>query len=114
MRDLLRKVLEKEHFQVSLAANGHEAMASLSRGQFDLVITDMLMPDDGGLELLRAIRGTQPGLPVIIVTAFGDWRSYGQAFELGAAAFISKPLKMAELIAAIHAALAGRGAGRAA
>jgi DNA-binding response OmpR family regulator len=47
---------------------------------------------------------------VIIVTAFGDWHSYSRALELGAAAFISKPLRMAELIAAVHAALAGRGA----
>jgi DNA-binding NtrC family response regulator len=112
MRDLLRKVLEKEGYHVAVAADGHEATASLSRDPFDLVVTDMLMPDDGGLDLLRAIRVTQPTLPVIIITAFGDWRSYSRALELGAAAFISKPLKMAELIAAIHTALAGRGAGQ--
>jgi DNA-binding NtrC family response regulator len=114
MRDLLRKVLEKEGFQVSVSENGHQAAASLSRNPFDLVVTDMLMPDDGGLELLRTIRETQPTLPVIIITAFGDWRSYSRALELGAAAFISKPLKMAELIVAIQTALAPRGRGRAA
>lgn len=114
MRDLLRKVLEKEGYQVSVVADGHEAAASLSRGEFDLIIADMLMPHDGGLELLEIIRGTHPTLPVIIITAFGDWRSYSRALELGAAAFISKPLKMAELIVAIHTALAGRGAGWAA
>jgi len=113
MRDLLRKVLEKEGFQVSVARDGHEASASISRHPFDLVVTDMLMPDDGGLELLRSIRQTHPVLPVIIITAFGDWGTYSRALELGAAAFISKPLKMAELIVAIHAALAGRGAGQA-
>jgi two-component system OmpR family response regulator len=114
MRDLLRKVLEKEGFLISLAGNGREAAASLSQGQFDLVVTDMLMPDNGGLELLRAIRTSQPTLPVIIITAFGDWGSYTRALELGAAAFISKPLKMAELTAAIQVALAARGAGQAA
>ena len=112
MRDLLRKVLEKEGYRVSVAADGHEASASLIPHVFDLVVTDMLMPDDGGLELLRIIRKTHPALPVIIITAFGDWGSYTKALELGAAAFISKPLKMAELISAIHAALAGRGAGQ--
>ena len=113
MRDLLRKVLEKEGYRISVAGDGREAIASLSRKPYDLVVTDMLMPDDGGLELLRAIRQTHPPLPVIIITAFGDWGSYSQALELGAAAFISKPLKMAELIAAIQTALAGRGAGQA-
>ncbi len=114
MRDLLRKVLEKEGYRVSVAGDGHEALVLLSPGAFDLVVTDMLMPEDGGLELLQVIRETHPGLPVIIITAFGDWGSYSRALELGAAAFISKPLKMAELIGAIHTALAGRGAGQAA
>lgn len=106
MRDLLRKVLAKEGYRVSVAADGREASVSLSRVRFDLVVTDMLMPDDGGLELLRVIRETHPTLPVIIITAFGDWGSYSRALELGAAAFISKPLKMAELLGAIHTALA--------
>jgi two-component system, OmpR family, response regulator len=113
MRDLLRKVLEKEGYQVSVAADGREATASLCRHLFDLVVTDMLMPEDGGLELLRSIRERHPTLPVIIITAFGDWGSYSRALELGAAAFISKPLKLAELIAAIQTALAGSGAGQA-
>jgi DNA-binding NtrC family response regulator len=110
MRDLLRKVLEKEGYRVSVAADGHEASAVATRDQFDLVITDMLMPHDGGLELLEFLRRTHPGLPVIIVTAFGDWQNYSQAVQLGAAAFISKPLKMGELISAVHMTLGKRGA----
>jgi len=113
MRDLLRKVLEKEGYRVSVAADGEAASASLSRIAFDLVVTDMLMPDNGGLELLQGIRRSHPTLPVIIITAFGDWGSYSRALELGAAAFISKPLKLGELIGAIHTALAGRAAGQA-
>ncbi len=113
MRDLLRKVLEKEGYSVSVAGDCHEATASLSKRLFDLVVSDMLMPGDGGLELLRSIRESHPTLPVIIITAFGDWGSYSRALELGAAAFISKPLKLAELISAIQTALAGRGAGQA-
>lgn len=110
MRDLLRKVLGKEGYRVSVAGNGHEALALIARGTFDLVVTDMLMPHDGGLELLEVIQRVHPTLPVIIVTAFGDWHSYSRALTLGAAAFISKPLRMSELIAAVHTALAGRGA----
>jgi DNA-binding NtrC family response regulator len=114
MRELLRKVLEKEGHRVALAADGHEAAVMISRDRFDLVVTDMLMPNDGGLELLETIRRSHPKLPVIIITAFGDWGSYSRALELGAAAFISKPLKMAELVAAIRTALAQHSRGRAA
>ena len=110
MRDLLRKVLEKEGYRVSVAGDGREALAVLARGIFDLVVTDLLMPRDGGLQLLQALNHLRPALPVIIVTAFGDWHSYTQALDLGAAAFISKPLRMSELIAAVHSALARRGA----
>ena len=110
MRDLLRKVLAKEGYRVSLAADGREALVELDRNPFDLVVTDMLMPHSGGLELLEATHRNHPNLPVIIVTAFGDWGTYSRALSLGAAAFISKPLRMSELIAAVHAALAGRSA----
>ena len=110
MRDLLRKVLAKEGYRVSLAADGREALVELTRSPFDLVVTDMLMPHSGGLELLEATHRSHPNLPVIIVTAFGDWGTYSRALSLGAAAFISKPLRMSELIAAVHTALAGRGA----
>ncbi len=110
MRDLLRKVLAKEGYRISVADDGREAFALLAREAFDLVVTDMLMPRDGGLELLEAVRRSHLSLPVIIVTAFGDWSSYTRALDLGAAAFINKPLRMSELIAAVHAALEKRGA----
>jgi len=110
MRDLLRKVLEKEGYRVSVACDGREAFALLLRESFDLVVTDMLMPRDGGLELLAAIQRSRLALPVIIVTAFGDWDSYSRALDLGAAAFINKPLRMSELIAAVHTALSKRSA----
>jgi DNA-binding NtrC family response regulator len=110
MRDLLRKVLEKEGYRISVAGDGGEASSRIAREDFDLIVTDMLMPSVGGIELLEAIRRSHPALPVIIVTAFGDWDSYSRALALGAAAFISKPLRMSELTTAVHAALAKRGA----
>jgi DNA-binding NtrC family response regulator len=70
----------------------------------------MLMPFEGGLALLKAVRRLSSAIPVIIVTAFGDGESYAQAMDHGAWAFISKPLRMADLKAAVHSALAARGA----
>ncbi len=108
MRELLRKVLEKDGHTVTTASGSCEALALLAACLYDLVVTDLLMPFDGGLALLEAIRRTSPATPVIIVTAFGDWKSYAQAMELGASAFISKPLRMAELTGAVHTAMMGR------
>ncbi len=110
MRDLLRKVLEKEGHGVTVASGSCEALALLAARPYDLVVTDVLMPFDGGLALLEAIRRTSPSTAVIIVTAFGDWEGYTQAMELGASAFISKPLRMGELTSAVHSALMARGA----
>jgi DNA-binding NtrC family response regulator len=87
MRDLLRKVLEKEGYRVSVSGDGHQALIAFDRETFDLVVTDMLMPCDGGLELLETVHRIHPSLPVIIVTAFGDWQAASGAGQ-GAAAFI--------------------------
>lgn len=106
MRELLKKVLAKEGYGVGLAANGAEALARLAWQPYDLVITNMLMPEGGGLQLLADIRARSPELPVIMITAFGDWSSYARALDLGVSAYINKPLRMAELLGAVTRVLA--------
>ncbi len=105
MRDLLRKVLEKEGYRVSVASDGAEALSLLGQAAFDLVVTDMLMPVKNGLDLLHDVHRSRPSLPVIMVTAFGDWASYSRAVEEGAAAFINKPLRMSELVSTVQTTL---------
>ncbi len=105
MRDLLRKVLEKEGYRVSVASDGAEALSLLGQAAFDLIVTDMLMPVKNGLDLLHDVHRSRPSLPVIMVTAFGDWASYSRAVEEGAAAFINKPLRMSELVSTVQTTL---------
>jgi len=105
MRDLLRKVLEKEGYRVSVASDGAEALSLLGKTAFDLVVTDMLMPVMNGLDLLHDVHRSRPSLPVILVTAFGDWAGYSRAVEEGAAAFIKKPLRMSELVSTVQTTL---------
>ncbi len=109
MRDLLKKVLEKEGYQVSTAEDGAVALSMLGGGAYDLVVTDMLMPVKDGLDLLQDVHRSRPTLPVIVVTAFGDWASYARALEMGAAAFIKKPLRMSELVATVQTTLSRQG-----
>ncbi len=109
MRDLLKKVLEKEGYRVSVAGDGAEALSMLGGGGYDLVVTDMLMPVKNGLDLLQDVHRSRPTRPVIMVTAFGDWASYSRAVEMGAAGFINKPLRMSELIATVHSTLSRHG-----
>jgi DNA-binding response OmpR family regulator len=109
MRDLLKKVLEKEGYRVSVAEDGAEALSMLGGGAYDLVVTDMLMPVKNGLDLLQDVHRSRPTLPVIVVTAFGDWASYSRAVEMGAAAFIKKPLRMSELVTTVQTTLSRHG-----
>lgn len=78
------------HYQV--VANGQEALSRTKGGQFDLVITDLMMPAMSGLELLRAVRQTKPNQPFLIVTGLADTREAIQALKEGALDIIQKPV----------------------
>ncbi len=112
-RGTVRRGLEREGYAVAEAASGAEALARLRDGRYDLVIVDLYMPGMTGLALLEALRAAgraQP--PAIVITGLGDWAAYARALELGALAFLSKPLGMAELTSEVARALAARpGAG---
>ncbi len=91
-RQLMRAVLEKD-FAVVTAANGEEARQLLSQRSFDLVITDERMPMMSGSELLRWMRENAPETPVVVLTAFGSIQTAVEAIKLGAADYLTKPLK---------------------
>ena len=107
-REGLSKILEKEGYNVEMAANGKEAMALLKRQGFDLVITDMRMPLMDGLEVLREIKKMDEGIGVIMITAFGEVESYLEAMNMGAFEYINKPVRVNELKRVITKVLEGR------
>jgi DNA-binding NtrC family response regulator len=104
----MMKVLERAGYNVASAADGHEALSKLMNQPFDLVITDLLMPRMSGLDLLRSIKATQPGVGVIVLTAFGEWTSYVEAMNIGAEEYLNKPVRRTDLLLAVQNAL-GRG-----
>ncbi len=105
MRELLAKVLEKNGYQVTAAADGSQALALLEKEPMDLVVTDVRMPGLDGMEALRAIKELNPEIVIILMTAFGSIDQAVQAVKEGAYDYINKPFKIDEMLLTIKKAL---------
>jgi CheY-like chemotaxis protein/anti-sigma regulatory factor (Ser/Thr protein kinase) len=94
-------------YQLAFAAHGKEALQKLSEAGADVVVTDLLMPEMDGLELLRNVRRLYPQLPVILMTASGSEDMAVQALQEGAASYVPKRVlarRLAETVASVLAA----------
>ena len=96
-RQLLSLVFEGDGHSIRTASNGREALTLLQTDPADIVISDVRMPDMDGIEMLSAVRETQPDLGVVLMTAFASVETAREAFKLGADDFIQKPFDVEEL-----------------
>jgi len=96
-RQLLSLVFESDGHKVRTAMNGREALELQRSESADVVISDVRMPDMDGIELLRALRETEPDTGVVLMTAFASVETAREAFKLGADDFITKPFDVEEL-----------------
>jgi len=96
-RQLLSLVFEGDGHKIRTAMNGRQAIDALAEGPADIIISDVKMPDMDGIEMLRAVRETQPDLGVVLMTAFASVETAREAFKLGADDFIQKPFDVEEL-----------------
>ena len=103
---LLAEVLQGEGVQVSWETDPAAALALARRERLDLAILDMRMPQMNGLALMQALRADSPALPVMIMTGFGSMDSAVEALNLGAIDYVSKPMNVEEIRAAVRRALA--------
>ena len=108
MREFLRILLEKEGFKTETATNGENALATLQENSFDLLISDIRMPEMSGLTLLEKTREQGNDLPVILITAFASPEDAVLAMKHGAYDYITKPFKIDEIKKIIHSALANK------
>src|SRR5437879_1902544 len=83
IRDILADFLVLEGFNLRTAKDGHAALTELSRAQFDLVLSDLKMPNMGGIELLESIAAHAPGVVTIIMTGFGTVETAIDAMKRG-------------------------------
>ncbi len=95
--DSIRKHLRKEPYEVLTALSAGTALDILQHNQIDIVLTDLMMPEMDGLELMAVVKKQYPDSPVIMVTGYATINTALQAMQLGAFDYIAKPFTRAEL-----------------
>src|SRR3990170_4499525 len=102
---LLKESLAEEGYEVEIVRSGREAVKKGETVFYDLVITDLKMPDLDGLEVLKRYKQTSPETLVIMITAFGSIESAIDAMKAGAFDYVSKPFKEEEIKIVVRRAL---------
>ena len=105
--NIFRLILTGEGHEVRTTEMGEEAIQIVEQGGIDLLISDVRMGPVDGFEVLRRSRALQADLPVLLVSAYNDADAIARGTELGALAFLAKPLASAALIKSVNDALGG-------
>jgi len=105
LADILRRGLEAEKFEVLLCHDGITGRNMALQQKPDLVVSDILLPEEDGFTLCGSIKKKQPDLPVILLTALGTTDHKVEGFDAGADDYMVKPFEMRELVARIRALL---------
>ncbi|MEO6223773.1 MAG: response regulator [Vicinamibacterales bacterium] len=105
VRELLLKALTTAGYLVDVAIDGPSALTRLTEKSYDLMITDLKMPGQDGLSLIREARITSPGLPVIVITGYSSEATAIEAINLGVSGYLTKPFRLPRILAATARAL---------
>jgi putative two-component system response regulator len=97
IRELVRRLLERAGYRCSTAENGVQAQELLGAGRFELMVCDLQMPGESGLDVISYVRATYPDTAAIMVTGVDDERLAGHALALGAYGYIVKPFSATDL-----------------
>ncbi|HYD95160.1 MAG TPA: nitrogen regulation protein NR(I) [Noviherbaspirillum sp.] len=105
IRWVLEKALARENLATRSFANARDALDALQNNVPQVLVSDIRMPGESGLELLQAVKARHPGLPVIVITAFSDLDSAVAAFQGGAFEYLAKPFDVDKAVELIRRAL---------
>ncbi len=108
IRDLLRRYLTQEGFEVVLAEDGKALNRLMLREAVDLIVLDLMMPGEDGLSICRRLRAANDRTPIIMLTAKGEDVDRIVGLEVGADDYLGKPFNPRELLARVHAVLRRR------
>ncbi|MBF0566386.1 MAG: response regulator [Nitrospirae bacterium] len=104
VRRSCKRVLETEGYDVVLASSGENALLEMEKDAFDLVITDLIMPDMDGFELIQSIKTRWPKHRIVVMTGYGTHDANERSLELGASGFLKKPFLPDDLISVANSA----------
>jgi DNA-binding NtrC family response regulator len=106
--EVLGLLLERESYAVSQAATRKQAIALVESREFDVVVTDLKLPDGTGLDVIAGVRSRRPRLPIIMITSYSSMESAIDALRAGANDYVIKPFDNDEFLRAISRALSER------
>ena len=95
--ELLNTVFKKEGYEVETSLSASKAMELIARENFDLVISDIKLPEMSGMEILKKVKLTKPELPFVMITAYGSIKQAVEALKVGALDYVLKPFDVEEL-----------------
>ena len=105
LRKLIVTCLEKARYTVFETHNGEEALDLMDKEYVDLIVTDIMMPEMDGYELIKSLREANYNTPILIITAKEDIEDKRQGFNLGADDYMVKPINIDELILRVKSLL---------
>jgi len=108
IHESLKKTLVREGFTVDSAFSAKEGLAFLARESYELILTDLMMPEMDGLEFLHEIQKAEYNIPIIMITGYPTIRTGLTALRMGAADYLPKPFTRKELLAPVRRALRGK------
>lgn len=98
MLKLFEKILTRQGHEVRTAASGTEAISLFEKNDFDLIFSDLLMPDLGGMDLLKEVKARYSDIPFIVITAYGTIESAVEAMKTGAFDYLTKPFRKDDIL----------------
>ena len=103
--EVIGLLLEREGYRVERAGSVKTAIERIQAAEFELVVTDLKLPDGTGLDVIAGVRARRPRLPIIMITSYSSMESAIDALRAGANDYVIKPFNNAEFLAAIARAL---------
>ncbi|MEC9491643.1 response regulator [Flexistipes sp.] len=95
------EVLRIDGYDVDVAQNGAEGLKKAERKEYQVIVTDLRMPEMDGMTFIEKLRNFDPEARVIVITAFGTFKTYKKTKEMGVVSFLNKPVRARDLKEAV-------------
>jgi YesN/AraC family two-component response regulator len=95
--EVLRNIIAQGNHMIEICTKGTEGLQRVKDKKFDVVFTDLSMPEVDGMQIIKYLKEHAPETKIVPVTAFGDWDVYAQTLGLGVEEFVSKPYNIPEV-----------------